>query len=145
LHNFSDFTFLRNTKNQNVQRIATINIETWKQNDSDLQFLSFITYAYYNEFGNIKFFHQTINHHLLTSEGVEVALTDLLYKFFQKIKIKKANRNIIYMYNLGSFDGFLLIASFVKNLHFIYNIDSLMDHKNKYIQIKANIFDMKLV
>ena len=74
---------------------------------------------------------------------VEVAIEELWNKFFDFI-ISNCNKEVIFVHNLGTFDGFFLYKA-LSNRFKPEEVSCLIDTHNKFIQITLEIEKLKIV
>jgi hypothetical protein len=138
-------TPLKSKLNINLSTILSMDIETIHLND-DIQIPILITAAYYDKYNNIKCIHTLINYDYL-NEDLNLSIKDLWERFFYNLflnlktdglKINK-NKYIIFMHNLGSFDGDFLYKGLMllDNIFNYKKINTIMDKQNEFIEIQA--------
>lgn len=144
-----DFTILKSKNKLIKKNISAMDIETMQYKDNKfeyrIQIPTLLTFAYYDSLNQIKYFKTLINLDLLKSKGADLAIKDLLERFFTEMLKAKIKNHVIFMHNLGKFDGFHLITHFVKNTELVTNLSTISDKNNAYIQIQCKIYGMKLI
>lgn len=74
---------------------------------------------------------------------LNIALKDLWDKFFDFI-LANCNKNVIFVHNLGGFDGFFIYKA-LSNRFKPEEVSCLIDNHNKFIQITLEIEKLKIV
>jgi hypothetical protein len=127
----------------NRTKILTMDIETMEFNGRQIPIA--ISLAYYKEICN-----QNLTTHftlinkdlLLNNEGL--AIKDLWIRFFSYFTIDnlsfEESKIVIFMHNLGAFDGFFLYLGLLDNdMLKPSDVKSMIDKHNEFIQIEAKI------
>ncbi len=83
-----------------------------------------------------------IDHSLLKTD-VESAVKELWNNFFELI-LSNCNKHVIFIHNLGSFDGFFLYKA-LSNRFKPLEVSCLIDSHNKFIQITLELQNLKVV
>lgn len=76
-------------------------------------------------------------------ENIDKALDSLWNNLFDFI-LKHCNKNVIFVHNLGNFDGFFIYKA-LSNRFKPEEVSCLIDHHNKFIQITLEIDKFKIV
>jgi DNA polymerase type B, organellar and viral len=130
----------------NRSKILTMDIETMDLNGDQIPIA--ISLAFFKETPNQEITtHFTLINKELLLINKEQAIDDLWLKFFNYFNPNNLNfqeKNIvIFMHNLGSFDGFFLYKGLLSLCK--YNeVKSMIDKDNEFIQIEAMINGIKL-
>lgn len=112
-----------------------MNIETLGFNDEEIP----ISISIKTE-NNLKLF---IIDHTLLKIDVERGIKELWNNFFEFILIN-CNKHVIFVHNLGSFDGFFIYKA-LSNRFKPEEVSCLIDSHNKFIQITLEIQKLKIV
>jgi hypothetical protein len=132
--------------NVNVTKILAMDIETMEFNG--IQIPIAISLAYLDNSSELMSKFTLINKDLLLANEEE-AIADLwlrFFTFFNKDNFNFVERNlVIFMHNLGSFDGFFLYKGLMNNNLCNYkDVKSMIDKDNEFIQIEAIINGVKI-
>nr|YP_007475415.1 DNA polymerase [Microbotryum cf. violaceum BFL-2013]AGE14629.1 DNA polymerase [Microbotryum cf. violaceum BFL-2013] len=114
-----------------LKPIATIGIETINSTDG-VQIPVMLT-AYVQ--GSIMQYH--LSTFMINGETTEVAVENMFKKFFDDFLIA-GNGHIVYLHNLGLFDGYFLAPALLNSIENIKDLQVLIDADQKYILIKLN-------
>ncbi len=73
-------------------------------------------------------------------------MTELWLDFYTELGKLKKNKFIIFTHNLGSFDGYFIYKGLfdLKDIK-LDKINTIVDNRNAFITIDAEVFDMKLI
>lgn len=123
--------------------IDTINI-------NDIQIPILITY-YYDINKQLKTIYTLINYKELNNDNINYCIKDLWLRFFYELFLNITNikdtKFIIFMHNLGSFDGGFLYKGLmlIDDIFHYKNISTIIDKQNQFIQITAKNKQFKFI
>lgn len=118
-----------------------MDIETIKFNN--IQIPIAISFAYINNIGFEISKLILIDHNLL-QRNENLAIKNLFENLFKElINVSVTTKYIIFMHNLGSFDGYILYKYLIK--YYNDNLNCLIDHHNKFIEIELKINGIRYI
>jgi hypothetical protein len=142
----NQFTKLKNKNKIIPTIIGAMDIETMDLNGIQKPILiSFACKDLTN--GEIKTILNVVDKQLLKT-NIELAIKELWISFFESltslIKELKHKKIVIYMHNLGSFDGYFLFPGLLQ-FYAPEQVESLIDKDNNFIQIALNDKDVSYI
>ena len=135
LKNQKSNTFSKVIKIQDKKSFSVMDIETIEFKGKEIPISISIKTS-----NNLKLF--IIDHNLLKID-VEMAIKNLWNIFFEFI-VLNCNKQVIFVHNLGSFDGFFIYKGLSNRLK-PDEVSCLIDSHNKFIQITLELKNLKIV
>nr|YP_007475385.1 DNA polymerase [Microbotryum lychnidis-dioicae]AGE14599.1 DNA polymerase [Microbotryum lychnidis-dioicae] len=112
-----------------LKRIATIDIETISYTDG-VQIPVMLT-AYVQG----KIIQQHLSTFMLNGESIEVGINNMFKTFLDQFLVEAYN-HVVYLHNLGMFDGYILVPALYDYFESLKDIKVLIDADHKYILVK---------
>jgi len=141
-----NFTPLQNKINKkDLLNIAAMDIETIDYAGNQIPVFLSCAYIDNKNRRKVKVFNSLIDP-LQLNLNSNKAVENLWKDFFKNIQTYLIHNTVVFMHNLGKFDGYLIFNAILKyNLIHYKNINCLIDKQHKFIQIKAKFNNINII
>ena len=150
ISNRRDFTPLKYSKGK-LMNILTMDIETMKYPGNTVQLPVLITIAHLDVSNKQEITTFLLDKKILSDKGLNYAIDSMWMKMFnylsktvESLNKNNNNKSVIFMHNLGAFDGFFLFQALI-NLFDRKDSQTIIDKEHDFIQITAKINNIQLV
>jgi hypothetical protein len=150
ISNRRDFTPLKYSKGK-LMNILTMDIETMKYPGNTVQLPVLITIAHLDVYNKQQIITFLLDKKILSDKGLDYAIDfmwiimfNYLSKTIESLNKNNNNKSVIFMHNLGAFDGFFIFQALI-NLFDRKDSQTIIDKEHDFIQITAKINNIQLV